>query len=127
MTGRFGTRDPVDLGPMHGIYVLYDRRGELSYIGRSGGENFKNPGIHGRLVHHRWEKHRDFDRYSWFGTLPVTESGTVDISAKPVGGLIDLKSLEALLIYLLNKPKWNRDWGNFTHISRYEQLDTREA
>ena len=127
MTGRLGTGEPLYLGLMHGIYALYDRSGELSYIGRSGGEEFKKPGIHGRLVSHRWEKQRNYDRYSWFGTLPVAESGIIDVSAKPIGGLVDLKGLEALLIHLLNKPKWNGDWGQFTQIPRYEQIDTREA
>lgn len=119
MTGRQFRGPQVKLNEMHGIYALYDRNDRLAYIGRSG--EGKGPGIYGRVYAHRIEQKWDFDVYSWFGVLPVSDEGLIMRDADKLTTEELTKNLEALLIYLL-EPEWNGNGGTYKRIPRYRQV-----
>jgi hypothetical protein len=104
---------------MLGVYVLYDRRGQLVYIGRSG--RGEKAGIFGRIICHHDEQRWEFDTYSWFGVLPVSDGGMI----RPEDELISVdqivNNLEALLIHLI-EPSWNGNGGSYKHIPKFSQV-----
>ena len=99
--------DPIDFGLQTGIYLLHDRR-EVIYVGRA----VENP-IVSRLREHtsnrlggRW------DRFSWFGVLPVIEK-TGELGQPQDNFSVDalITTMEALLIEGL-EPRQNRKRGD---------------
>src|SRR5690606_4460404 len=61
---------PVDFNKQLGIYLLYDGR-EVIYVGRTTDRPLGR-----RLYEHTVDRmSARWDRFSWFGLLPVAESG----------------------------------------------------
>jgi hypothetical protein len=109
--------DPVDFCNQLGVYFLYDGR-EVIYVGRSTDRPL---GI--RL----WEHTRDrlatrWDRFSWFGVLPVSSDGKLgkQPASYAQGSLI--ATMEALLIEAL-EPRQNRKRGDDLSASEFIQME----
>ncbi len=97
---------PVDFCEQRGIYLLYDSR-EVIYVGRAT----ERP-LGKRLCEHtknrmaaRW------DRFSWFGILPVSEKGKIGSQPETYSANMLIPSLEAILIESL-EPRQNRQRGD---------------
>lgn len=98
--------DPVDLSEQIGIYVLYDRR-EPIYVGRT-----IDGSIGQRLLSHtngrlgtRW------DRFSWFGFLPVREDGSLGSAMEEADFEEIIEAMESILIEII-EPRQNRRGGD---------------
>lgn len=67
---QYGGSTQVDFCNQIGVYLLYDGR-EVIYVGRA-----TERGLGVRLYEHTWERLASrWDRFSWFGFLPVGEDG----------------------------------------------------
>lgn len=102
----------VDFCEQRGIYLLYDGR-EVIYVGRVterplGKRLYEH--TEGRMAA-RW------DRFSWFGILPVSEKGKIGNQPETYSANMLIPSLEAILIESL-EPRQNRQRG--------EDMDGRE-
>ena len=84
-------------------------------------EKSKSAGIGGRVYAHRIEEQWDFDTYSWFEILPVSDEGVILHDAEMMSEDKLINNLEALLIYLL-EPTWNGNYGTYRKIPRYRQV-----
>lgn len=109
--------DPVDFSDQLGVYFLYDGR-EVIYVGRSTDRPL------GRRL---WEHTRDrlasrWDRFSWFGVLPVSDTGVLgkQPATYPADALIP--AMEALLIEAL-EPRQNRKRGDDLSASEFMQFE----
>jgi HB1/ASXL restriction endonuclease-like protein with HTH domain len=112
--------DAVDFNKQNGIYLLYDGR-EIIYVGRATDRPLGK-----RLYEHtvgrlstRW------DRFSWFGMLPVSDAGVL-------GGMPDsfpaekiIPAMEAILIEAL-EPRQNRKRGDDLSAVEYFQKEDPE-
>lgn len=95
---------PVDFAKQTGVYILYDYR-DIVYIGQSKGNLGQRIKSHtkDRLLH-QW------DRFSWFGILPVTRDGKLGTAEnRLIQTMTDF--LESFAIKLTN-PLENRTQGN---------------
>jgi len=106
---------PVDFCEQRGIYLLYDGR-EVIYVGRSTDRPL---GL--RLYEHTSDRLATrWDRFSWFGLLPVTEVGEL----KPLPGSYEsaklIPALEAVLVEAL-EPRQNRKRGDDLAAVEYFQ------
>lgn len=110
--------EAVDMAPQIGIYLLYDNR-EAIYVGRS----LDRP-IGTRLYEHTQDRLRArWNRFSWFGLYPVTESGDLlkDCCAVDTSSLIS--AIEAVLIESM-EPRQNRKRGDdFSGIEYIQRVD----
>jgi len=90
---------PVDFNKQLGIYLLYDGR-EVIYIGRTTDRPLGR-----RLFEHTSDRMAArWDRFSWFGLLPVSETGVL--------GLLPLTFDAAKMIPALERfslRPWNQD------------------
>ena len=97
---------PVDFAKQTGIYILYDHR-DIVYIGQSKenlGQRIKQHTNPKDRLSHRW------DRFSWFGILPVTLDGKLGTTEnRLIQTMPDF--LESFAIKLTN-PSENRTQGN---------------
>src|SRR3989339_1926958 len=112
----------VDCGKQKGIYLLYDGR-EVIYVGRS----VDRP-IGVRLFEHTKDRHGSrWDRFSWFGLLPVSENG--DLEEKKEFEKIQLGTLiaafESILIESLETPQ-NRKGGDNLEVREFIQVPDPE-
>jgi hypothetical protein len=106
---------PVDFCRQLGIYLLYDGR-EVMYVGRTTDRPL------GRRLHEhtidrmsaRW------DRFSWFGLLPVTEAGALGTLPAQYDAAKLIPALEAILIEAL-EPRQNRKRGDDLAAVEYIQ------
>jgi hypothetical protein len=117
--GRQHEASPVvDLSKQRGVYLLYDGR-ELVYVGRS-----VDLGITVRLRDHTVNRLRSrWDRFSWFGLSPVTESGDVTIGGTQSANLAQVVALlEAVLIEAL-EPRLNRQKGQGFEGAEFLQVE----
>ncbi|MGE8416456.1 MAG: HTH domain-containing protein [Pseudomonas sp.] len=97
---------PVDFNKQIGIYLLYDGR-EVIYIGRS-----TDRPIGRRLYEHTIDRlAARWDRFSWFGLLPVSTTGELGDLPKNYDALKIIPALEAILIEAL-EPRQNRKRGD---------------
>jgi hypothetical protein len=111
---------PVDFHKQLGIYLLYDGR-EVIYVGRAT----ERP-LGRRLYEHTADRLSSrWDRFSWFGLLPVSEAGEL-------GGLPDsyvstniIPAVEAILIEAL-EPRQNRKRGDDLSAVEYIQKEDPE-
>ena len=97
---------PVDLSKQLGIYLLYDGR-EVIYAGRTTDSSLGK-----RLFDHTNDRLSSrWDRFSWFGLLPISESGQIGAlpDSYPAAKLIP--AFEAVLIEAL-EPRQNRKRGD---------------
>ena len=106
---------PVDFFKQLGIYLLYDGR-EVIYVGRS-----TDRPIGRRLYEHTIDRmSARWDRFSWFGLLPVSEAGHLGALPKTYEAAMVIPALEAILIEAL-EPRQNRKRGDDLAAVEYIQ------
>lgn len=110
----------VDFSQQKGIYLLYDGR-EVIYVGRAT----ERP-LGRRLYEHTLDRLSSrWDRFSWFGVLPVSETGSLGILPDTFTASRLLPALEAILIEAL-EPRQNRKRGDDLSAVEYIQKDDPE-
>jgi hypothetical protein len=96
----------VDFHRQLGIYLLYDGR-EVIYVGRAT----ERP-LGRRLYEHTADRlSARWDRFSWFGLLPVSEAGDLGILPESYLAPKIIPAVEAILIEAL-EPRQNRKRGD---------------
>ena len=112
--------DPVNFQKQLGIYLLYDGR-EVIYVGRST----ERP-IGKRLYEHTVDRLATrWDRFSWFGVLPVSDKGMLGKSSESIDSKLLIPALEAILIEAL-EPRQNRKRGDDLSSVEYLQKSDPE-
>ena len=112
--------DAVDFSRQIGIYLLYDGR-EVIYVGRAG----ERP-LGKRLYEHTIDRLSSrWDRFSWFGVLPVSDTGSLGTLQEIFEASKLLPALEAILIEAL-EPRQNRKRGDDLSAVEYIQKDDPE-
>ena len=108
--------DPVDFCNQVGVYLLYDGR-EVIYVGR-----IVDRILGKRLFEHTRDRLRTrWNRFSWFGLLPVDEnSGTLGNLPNSFSASKMIPTLEAVLIEAL-EPRQNRKRGDDMAAVEYIQ------
>lgn len=108
---------PVDFNKQLGIYLLYDGR-EVIYIGRTTDRPLGR-----RLYEHTSDRlAARWDRFSWFGLLPVSEAGTLEALPPTYESAKLIPALEAILIEAL-EPRQNRKRGDDLSAVEYIQKE----
>lgn len=111
---------PVDFNKQLGIYLLYDGR-EVIYIGRSTDRPLGR-----RLYEHTLDRlAARWDRFSWFGLLPVSESGQLGELPATFEAVKMIPALEAILIEAL-EPRQNRKRGDDLSAVEFIQREDPE-
>jgi hypothetical protein len=106
---------PVDFCKQLGIYLLYDGR-EVIYVGRTTDRPLGR-----RLYEHTSDRmSARWDRFSWFGLLPVSESGQLGSLPRTYDAATLIPALEAILIEAL-EPRQNRKRGDDLAAVEYIQ------
>ena len=106
---------PVDFFKQLGIYLLYDGR-EVVYVGRSTDRPLGR-----RLYEHTLDRMSTrWDRFSWFGLLPVSEAGQLGSLPPEYKSATIIPALEAILIEAL-EPRQNRKRGDDLAAVEYLQ------
>jgi len=106
---------PVDFFKQLGIYLLYDGR-EVIYVGRTTDRPLGR-----RLYEHTIDRmSARWDRFSWFGLLPVSESGQLEALPETYQAATLIPALEAILIEAL-EPRQNRKRGDDLAAVEYIQ------
>ena len=106
---------PVDFCKQLGIYLLYDGR-EVIYVGRTT----ERP-LGRRLYEHTLDRmSARWDRFSWFGLLPVSETGQLQELPGSYAASKLIPALEAILIEAL-EPRQNRKRGDDLAAVEYIQ------
>ncbi len=97
---------PVDFYKQLGIYLLYDGR-EVIYAGRTTDRPLGK-----RLYEHTLDRmSARWNRFSWFGLLPVAEAGQLGGLPESYSSAKLIPALEAILIEAL-EPRQNRKRGD---------------
>lgn len=111
---------PVDFNGQLGIYLLYDGR-EVIYIGRATDRPLGR-----RLYEHTLDRlAARWDRFSWFGLLPVSDTGNLQPLPKTYESATLIPALEALLIEAL-EPRQNRKRGDDLASAEFMQKEDPE-
>ena len=106
---------PVDFYKQLGIYLLYDGR-EVIYVGRTTDRPLGR-----RLFEHTLDRmSARWDRFSWFGLLPVSESGQLQDLPDSYAAAKLIPAVEAILIEAL-EPRQNRKRGDDLAAVEYLQ------
>ncbi len=106
---------PVDFYKQLGIYLLYDGR-EVIYVGRTTDRPLGK-----RLFEHTVDRMSTrWDRFSWFGLLPVSDKGELGPIPPTYGSDALIPALEAILIEAL-EPRQNRKRGDDLAAVEYSQ------
>lgn len=106
---------PVDFYKQLGIYLLYDGR-EVIYVGRTTDRPLGR-----RLYEHTLDRmSARWDRFSWFGLLPVAETGQLRGLPESYDAAKLIPALEAILIEAL-EPRQNRKRGDDLAAVEYLQ------
>lgn len=112
---------PVDFNKQLGIYLLYDGR-EVIYIGRTTDRPLGR-----RLYEHTLDRlAARWDRFSWLGLLPVSESGQLASLPAIYEAAKIIPALEAILIEAL-EPRQNRKRGDDLSAVEYIQKEDPEV
>lgn len=112
--------EPVDFYGQLGIYLLYDGR-EIIYVGRSTDRPLGK-----RLYEHTADRlSTRWDRFSWFGLLPVSEKGMLGKLPESYIANKIVPALEAILIEAL-EPRQNRKRGDDLSAVEYLQKEDPE-
>jgi hypothetical protein len=110
--------DPVDFSEQRGIYLLYDGR-EVVYVGRSTDRPLGR-----RLYEHTIDRLSGrWDRFSWFGFRPVSETGLLGEIREMYNSELIISMLEAVLIEAI-EPRQNRRRGD--DLEGVEYLQARD-
>jgi hypothetical protein len=105
----------VDFNRQLGIYLLYDGR-EVIYVGRT-----TDRALGRRLYEHTIDRlSARWDRFSWFGLLPVSEDGDICALPESYSAAKLIPALEAVLIEAL-EPRQNRKRGDDLAAVEYLQ------
>jgi len=97
---------PVDFNNQRGIYLLYDGR-EVIYVGRA-----TDRALGLRLFEHTVDRLATrWNRFSWFGLVPVTDSGSLGTMPSNYDSSKLVPALEAILVEAL-EPRQNRKRGD---------------
>ncbi|PIY27540.1 MAG: hypothetical protein CO105_02160 [Comamonadaceae bacterium CG_4_9_14_3_um_filter_60_33] len=111
---------PVDFNKQLGIYLLYDGR-EVIYIGRTTDRPLGR-----RLFEHTFDRMAArWNRFSWFGLLPVSELGLLGSLPATYDAAKMIPALEAILIEAL-EPRQNRKRGDDLSAVEYIQREDPE-
>ena len=111
---------PVDFNKQLGIYLLYDGR-EVIYIGRTTDRPLGR-----RLFEHTVDRMAArWDRFSWFGLLPVSDAGFLGSLPATYEAAKMIPALEAILIEAL-EPRQNRKRGDDLSAVEYMQREDPE-
>jgi hypothetical protein len=111
---------PVDFNKQLGIYLLYDGR-EVIYIGRT-----TDRALGRRLFEHTVDRMAArWDRFSWFGLIPVSEAGQLGNFPVTYEAAKMIPALEAILIEAL-EPRQNRKRGDDLSAVEYIQREDPE-
>ena len=103
-----------------GIYLLYDGR-EVIYVGRATDQAMGR-----RLYQHTLDRlSTRWDRFSWFGLLPVSEKGSLAAMPTQYESEQLIPALEAILIEAL-EPRQNRKRGDDLAAVEYLQQEDPE-
>jgi hypothetical protein len=106
---------PVDFCKQLGIYLLYDGR-EVMYVGRTTDRPLGK-----RLYEHTSDRmSARWDRFSWFGLLPVSDSGQLGSLPDTYDAAKLIPTMEAILIEAL-EPRQNRKRGDDLAVVEYIQ------
>jgi hypothetical protein len=112
---------PVDFHKQVGIYLLYDGR-EVIYVGRAA-----DGPLGERLYKHTTDRLKlRWDRFSWFGMLPVSETGGLGVLPESYFGKKVIPAVEAILIEAL-EPRQNRKGGDDLGAVEYIQKEDPEV
>ncbi len=110
----------VDFNKQLGIYLLYDGR-EVIYIGRTTDRPLGR-----RLYEHTFDRlAARWDRFSWFGLLPVSEQGQLSSLPNTYEAAKIIPALEAILIEAL-EPRQNRKRGDDLSAVEFIQKEDPE-
>ena len=113
--------EPVDFSQQIGIYLLYDDR-EVIYVGRSTDRPLGR-----RLYEHTVDRLATrWNRFSWFGLLPVDEQGRFGSLPETIDSEKIIPALESLLIEAL-EPRQNRKRGDDFEAVEYLQVADPEV
>lgn len=111
---------PVDFHKQLGIYLLYDGR-EVIYVGRATDRPLGR-----RLYEHTADRLATrWDRFSWFGLLPVSEAGVLGQLPESFNAIKIIPAVEAILIEAL-EPRQNRKRGDDLSAVEYIQKEDPE-
>jgi hypothetical protein len=103
-----------------GIYLLYDGR-EVIYVGRATDQPLGK-----RLYQHTFDRlSTRWDRFSWFGLVPVSEKGNLAAMPEQYQSEQLIPALEAILIEAL-EPGQNRKRGDDLAAVEYLQQEDPE-
>ena len=106
---------PVNFYKQIGIYLLYDGR-EVIYVGRATDRPLGK-----RLYEHTLDRmSARWDRFSWFGLLPVSDKGELGPLPETYKSEALIPTLEAILIEAL-EPRQNRKRGDDLAAVEYIQ------
>lgn len=110
--------EAVDFSKQIGIYLLYDGR-EIIYVGRSTDRPLGR-----RLYEHTLDRLSSrWDRFSWFGILPVSDDGSLGAQPESFSAQKLIPALEAILIEAL-EPRQNRKRGDdLSSVEFIQQID----
>lgn len=110
----------VDFNKQLGIYLLYDGR-EVIYAGRTTDRPLGR-----RLFEHTVDRmSARWNRFSWFGLLPVSDKGSLGSLPKTYDAAKMIPTLEAILIEAL-EPRQNRKRGDDLAAVEYIQKEDPE-
>ena len=122
------TRSPrarsVDFRLQRGIYALYAGY-DLVYVGQTGAGNDR---LFNRLKEHRKDHLSErWDRFSWFGTQRVKQTGELSIDKATTSNSVEasLNILEAVGIAIA-EPRLNLQRGKWGDATKYFQWWERE-
>jgi hypothetical protein len=112
--------EAVDFHKQIGIYLLYDGR-EVIYVGRAT----ERP-LGRRLYEHTLDRFSSrWDRFSWFGLLPVSDKGILEKLPESYEAIKVIPAAEAILIEAL-EPRQNRKRGDDLSTVEYIQKEDSE-
>lgn len=115
-----GEADLVNFSQQIGLYLLYDGR-EVVYVGRA---KTCNSTLGGRLYEHTKDRlSARWDRFSWFGFLPVSENGELGERQDRYDSDRMIAGIEAILIEAL-EPRQNRKRGDDLEAVEYLQKES---
>lgn len=113
--------EAVNFQKQLGIYLLYDGR-EIIYVGRASDRP-----VGRRLYEHTVDRLATrWDRFSWFGVLPVSDKGTLGKAPDSIDSKQLIPALEAILIEAL-EPRQNRKRGDDLAAVEYLQKEDPEV
>ena len=111
---------PVDFNGQRGVYLLYDGR-EVIYVGRT-----TDRALGTRLYEHTIDRmSARWDRFSWFGLLPVSNTGSLGKMPATFDAAKLGPALEAILVEAL-EPRQNRKRGDDLAAVEYVQMENPE-